>query len=110
LRINLLKIGFTLLFNIFFKAAISDYHFQVSKKFIQIDINGTKSDRPILKVELLDPSYRKQELANLAGGVMVNSKLNSKKKDANSDSTIVFAKSLLSQAQALKQELEEIRS
>jgi hypothetical protein len=38
---------------------------------------------------------------------MVNSKLNSKKKDANSDSAIVFAESLLSQAQALKQELAE---
>ncbi len=88
-------------------AAIADHHFQVSKKFIQIDINGTKSDRTIVEVELLDSTQRKQELANLAGGVMVNSKLNSKKKDANSDSAIVFAESLLSQAQALKQELAE---
>jgi DNA repair protein RecN (Recombination protein N) len=86
-------------------AAIADHHFQVSKKFIQIDINGTKSDRTIVEVELLDPSQRKQELANLAGGVMVNSKLNSKKKDANSDSAIIFAESLLTQAQSLKQEL-----
>ncbi len=87
-------------------AAIADHHFQVSKKFIQIDSNGIKSDRTIVEVDLLDPSQRKQELASLAGGVMVNSK----KQDANSDSAIIFAESLLSQAQALRQELDEIGS
>lgn len=92
-------------------AAIADHHFQVSKKFIQIDINGAKSDRTIVEVELLDPTQRKQELANLAGGVMVNSKKKDQTKDSkNEDSAMIFAESLLTQAQNLKQELEEIRS
>ncbi len=94
-------------------AAIADHHFQVSKKFIQIDINGAKSDRTVVEVELLDSTQRKQELANLAGGVIVSSKNKSSqlkselKTEAttNENSAIIFAESLLTQAQTLKQEL-----
>lgn len=94
-------------------AAIADHHFQVSKKFIQIDINGAKSDRTVVEVELLDSTQRKQELANLAGGVIVSSENKSSKLKSelkteatkNENSAIVFAESLLTQAQTLKQEL-----
>jgi len=95
-------------------AAIADHHFQVSKKFIQIDTNGLKSDRTVVEVELLDSSQRKQELANLAGGVMVTTKKKDKTQDLKTqdlktqDSAIIFAESLLNQAQSLKQELDQI--
>jgi DNA repair protein RecN (Recombination protein N) len=92
-------------------AAIADRHFRVSKKFIQEDSNGAKSDRTVVEVELLDSSQRKQELANLAGGVMVSSKKKDKSPEIKTqDSAIIFAESLLTQAQTLKQELEEMRS
>jgi len=83
-------------------AAIADHHFQVSKKFVERDSKGTKNQRTIVEIELLDPSKRKQELANLAGGV------STKQKNQAIDSAIIFAESLLTQAQELKQELNQI--
>ncbi|AFY74562.1 DNA repair protein RecN [Synechococcus sp. PCC 7502] len=89
-------------------AAIADHHFQVSKKFVEVNSNSSKSERTIVEVELLNPSQRKQELANLAGGVM--SEKNTKEKDKTTDSAIIFAESLLTQAQNLKQELEQLNN
>jgi DNA repair protein RecN (Recombination protein N) len=76
-------------------AAIADHHFQVSKKFITPE-NGI--ERTIVEVSLLEPQQRKQELAQLAGGVAVNTK----KKSKEQVSAIAFAESLITQAEQLK--------
>jgi DNA repair protein RecN (Recombination protein N) len=90
-------------------AAIADCHFHVSKHVIADPVavsNGAEAiaERTTVQVELLEPDRRKQELAQLAGGGSVTLEA-SKKKGKAKDSAIVFAESLLTQAQELKQQI-----
>ncbi len=91
-------------------AAIADHHFQVSKKFIQAldhdadDSSNNSKHRTIIEIQLLNANQRKQELANLAGGVVSEPKSKTISSKSVDNSAMIFAESLLAQAQALKQE------
>jgi DNA repair protein RecN (Recombination protein N) len=84
-------------------AAIADHHFQVSK---QVSSNGSAtSERTTVQIQLLQPEQRKQELAQIAGGLSLETKVEaSKKRDKTKDSAIAFAESLLEQAASMKQQ------
>lgn len=90
-------------------AAIADHHFQVSK---QVSSNGSAtSERTTVQIQLLQPEQRKQELAQIAGGINLETKVEakveakaSKKRDKTKDSAIAFAESLLEQAASMKQQ------
>jgi DNA repair protein RecN (Recombination protein N) len=103
-------------------AAIADHHFRVSKQVVMVhqdssknpETNGSSSpvERTTVQVQLLEPEQRKQELAQIAGGVNVkapenNSDRKTKKKDKTQElegvsQAIAFAESLLTQAAAMK--------
>jgi DNA repair protein RecN (Recombination protein N) len=90
-------------------AAIADRHFHVSKHVVTDSIAvsngaGAIAERTTVQVQLLNPDRRKQELAQLAGGGNVTVEA-SKKKGKSKDSAVAFAKSLLSQAAELKQQI-----
>jgi DNA repair protein RecN (Recombination protein N) len=119
-------------------AAIADRHFRVSKQVVmvdrELDLNSESTnpdltsyslpvERTTVRVQLLEPEQRKQELAQLAGGVTFTSLAlesenfasnslaktsgstngKSKKKDKSPASqAIAFAESLLAQAAVIK--------
>ena len=95
-------------------AAIADRHFHVSKHVVTESVAvsngaGAISERTTVRVQLLEPNQRKQELAQLAGGGSVAAEV-SKKKGKSKDSAVVFAESLLSQAAELKQQISQTLS
>jgi DNA repair protein RecN (Recombination protein N) len=95
-------------------AAIADRHFHVSKHVVAESIAasngaGAIAERTTVRVQLLEPDQRKQELAQIAGGGNVTAEA-SKKKGKAKDSAIVFAESLLSQATELKQQISRTLS
>ncbi len=92
-------------------AAIADRHFHVSKHVVTESVvvsngAGAIAERTTVRVQLLEPDQRKQELAQLAGGGSVTGEV-SKKKGKSKDSAVVFAESLLSQAAELKQQISQ---
>jgi DNA repair protein RecN (Recombination protein N) len=95
-------------------AAIADRHFHVSKHVVTDSVAvsngaGAITERTTVRVQLLEPDRRKQELAQLAGGGSVTAEV-SKKKGKSKDSAVVFAESLLSQAAELKQQISRMLS
>lgn len=85
-------------------AAIADHHFHVSKEVSQQ--TETNTERTNIKVHYLDTETRKQELAQIAGGVDIEQPSKPKRgrsKQKATDSAIAFAESLLEQASLLKQ-------
>ncbi|NJL43489.1 MAG: hypothetical protein HC935_09795 [Pseudanabaena sp. SU_2_4] len=95
-------------------AAIADRHFHVSKHVVTESVAvsngaGAISERTTVRVQLLEPNQRKQELAQLAGGGSVAVEV-SKKKGKSKDSAVVFAESLLSQSAELKQQISQTLS
>ncbi|MCA1903233.1 MAG: DNA repair protein RecN [Cyanobacteria bacterium KgW148] len=85
-------------------AAIADHHFHVSKEVSQP--TETNTERTNIKVHYLDTETRKQELAQIAGGVDIEQPSKPKRgrsKQKATDSAIAFAESLLEQASLLKQ-------
>lgn len=70
---------------------------------------GAIAERTTVRVQLLEPDQRKQELAQIAGGGNVSAEV-SKKKGKSKDSAVVFAESLLSQAAELKQQISRTLS
>jgi DNA repair protein RecN (Recombination protein N) len=95
-------------------AAIADRHFHVSKHVVTESVAasngaGAIAERTTVRVQLLEPDQRKQELAQIAGGGSVTVET-SKKKGKSKDSAVVFAESLLSQASELKQQISRTLS
>lgn len=87
-------------------AAIADHHYRVEKQVIAPPKSGKHqksskhqgedaSERTVIRVQCLDPSQRRDELAQLAGGNLDH--------DA-----IAFAQSLMNQAVSLRQQDENI--
>lgn len=90
-------------------AAIADRHFHVSKHVMTESVAasngaGAIAERTTVRVQLLEPDQRKQELAQIAGGGNIGTEV-SKKKGKSKDSAVVFAESLLSQAAELKRQI-----
>ncbi|CAN1209521.1 DNA repair protein RecN [Tumidithrix helvetica PCC 7403] len=119
-------------------AAIADHHFRVSKQVVMVNQNSAinsstnssensngngkpeLTERTTVQVQLLEPEQRKQELAQIAGGVNVSASESApengsakslvdrktKKKDPPLNpavsQAIAFAESLLTQAAAIK--------
>ncbi|MCS6959889.1 MAG: DNA repair protein RecN [Pseudanabaenaceae cyanobacterium SKYGB_i_bin29] len=85
-------------------AAIADHHFHVAKHIVPETTEGGKTkERTYVTVSYLEGESRKQELAQIAGGIDVSDKpKRGRKKQTASESALAFAESLLEQADRLK--------